>query len=75
MEVQSELIQPGWSVYAADGKEVGTVVRLDGQTLLIKHHWLFGDKEWKVPRSAVTDVETGRVELSLSEKEVKEQQQ
>ena len=75
MDTQTELIQPGWSVYAADGKEVGTVVGLDGEILRIKHHWLFGDKEWKVPRSAVTSVETGRVDLSLSENEVKQQQQ
>ena len=75
MDTQTELIQPGWSVYAADGKEVGTVVGLDGEILRIKHHWLFGDREWKVPRRTVTSVETGRVDLSLSEREVKQQQQ
>jgi hypothetical protein len=72
MDVQTEMIQPGWAVFASDG-EVGKVVRLETDTLVIKESGLLRSHEWRVPRSSVCDVETGRVELSLSKSEVHEQ--
>jgi hypothetical protein len=70
MDVQTEMIQPGWAVFASDGDEVGKVVRLEAGTLVIKESGLLRSSEWHVPRSTVSDVETGRVELSLTKSEV-----
>jgi hypothetical protein len=72
MEVQSELIQPGWTVFASDGEEVGTVSSFEGHTLAIRKSGLLGSKEFHVPQSAVRDVETGRVELSMTKEEVEQ---
>jgi hypothetical protein len=63
-------IQPGWSVWASDGKELGTVVSLDLQTIVVKENGLLGGKI-NVPRAAVDEVETGRVELSMTEADLK----
>jgi hypothetical protein len=63
-------IQPGWSVWASDGKELGTVVSLDLQTIVVKENGLLGGKI-SVPRAAVDEVETGRVELSMTEADLK----
>jgi hypothetical protein len=65
-------IQPGWMVWARDGKELGTVVSLDQQTIVVKQNGLLGGK-LTVPRDAVEEVETGRVELSMTEADVKAQ--
>ena len=65
-------IQPGWSVWASDGKELGTVVSLDQQTIVVKEGGLLGGK-LNVPRTAVDEVETGRVELSMTEADLKSQ--
>jgi hypothetical protein len=63
-------IQPGWTVWASDGKEVGTVVELDPKTIVVKESGLLGGKI-DVPREAVDEVETGRVELSMTKEEIK----
>jgi hypothetical protein len=65
-------IQPGWSVWASDGKELGTVVSLDAQTIVVKENGLLGGK-LNVPRAAVDEVETGRVELSMTAADLKSQ--
>jgi len=70
MDVQVEMIQPGWTVFAADGQELGVVVSVEHGTLTIKKRGLLGMKEFHVPSKAVTDVETGRVELSMTKQEV-----
>lgn len=63
-------IQPGWSVWASDGEELGTVVSVDPETIHVKRGGLLGG-QLDVPRSAVDEVETGRVELSLTKDELK----
>jgi len=65
-------IQPGWTVWASDGKELGTVVSLDPQTIVVKESRFLGGKI-TVPRDAVDEVETGRVELSMTEADLKAQ--
>jgi hypothetical protein len=73
MDVDVDAIQPGWSVFAADGQELGTVARLEAGTLIVKRSGLLGTKEFHVPRNAVSLVETGRVELSLNKHEAEHQ--
>ena len=65
----SEGIQPGWSVWASDGEELGTVVSVDQQTIHVKKGGLLGG-QIDVPRSAVDEIETGRVDLSVTKKEL-----
>jgi hypothetical protein len=64
MSLQLEEIQPGWLVVAADGEELGKVIAVDGDWLRIKKEGLLGG-ELRAPREAVSEVETGRVELNL----------
>jgi len=64
--VMVEEIQPGWKVWDRDGNEVGVVVAASGPSLKVK----VGGKEFDVPNSSVSYVETGRVELSLTRKEL-----
>jgi hypothetical protein len=63
-------IQPGWTVWARDGKELGRVVSLDPQTIVVKQSGFRGGT-LNVPRTAVDEVETGRVEISMTEADVK----
>ena len=71
MTFSSDLtIQPGWTVWASDGEELGTIVSVDQETLHVKKGGLFGG-QYDVPRSAVDEVETGRVELSIAKSELK----
>jgi hypothetical protein len=65
---QTEEIQPGWTVFGSDGEELGKVVAVDAMTLRVKKGGLLA-REVSVPRSSVADVETGRVELSLTKRE------
>jgi hypothetical protein len=62
-------IQPGWTVCASDGEELGIVVSVDPETIHLKKSGLFGG-QLDVPRSAVDEVETGRVELSMTKAEL-----
>jgi hypothetical protein len=73
MYVDVEAIQPGWSVFAGDGEELGTVARVEAGTLVVKKSGLLGTKELHVPRNAVSLVETGRVELSMNRHEIEQQ--
>lgn len=62
MNVDIEMIQPGWSVVDANGDEVGTVIAADGPELRVKKGGLLGG-EVAVPRESVVEVETGRIEI------------
>jgi hypothetical protein len=70
MTVVSEGIQPGWTVWASDGEELGKVVSIDPQMIHVKKDGLLGGARIDVPRTAVEEVETGRVELSMTRKEL-----
>ena len=70
MTYAGEAIQVGWSVWASDGEELGTIVSTDAQTLTVKQGGLLGGK-LSIPRTAVEEVEEGRVELSMTKQEVK----
>lgn len=63
MNVDFEMIQPGWTVVDSNGEDVGTVIDADGPMLRVKKSGLRGG-EVSVPRDAVVEVETGRVELN-----------
>ena len=63
-------IQPGWTVCASDGEELGTVVSVDSDVIHVKKGGLMGG-QYDIPRDAVDEVETGRVELSMTKNELK----
>jgi len=65
--VMAEEIQPGWHVWDRDGNEVGTVVSATGPTLRVKRS---GGGEVDIPNSACSYIETGRVELSMTKKDL-----
>ena len=67
-EFDKEMIQTGWSVWTADGQELGTIIATDATSLRVKKRGLLGG-EVQVPRDSVDDVETGRVELSMTKSE------
>jgi hypothetical protein len=62
-------IQPGWSVCASDGEELGTVASVEGSTIRIKKGGLLGGA-LEAPVSAVSEIETGRVELSMTKQQL-----
>ena len=62
-------IQPGWTVCASDGEELGTVSGVEGTNLRIKKGGLLGG-ELQAPVSAVSEIETGRVEVSMTKQEL-----
>lgn len=68
MNVETELIQPGWNVIGSDGEEVGSVIGVDANYIRVKKGGLLGG-ELTIPRAKVADVETGRVELSIPKSE------
>ena len=61
-------IQSGWMVCANDGKEIGTVAGTDATTIQVKKSGMLGGM-LTIPRDAVADIETGRVELSMTKEE------
>jgi len=67
-DFDKEMIQTGWSVWTADGQELGTIIATDATSLRVKKRGLLGG-EVQVPRDSVDDVETGRVELSMTKSE------
>jgi hypothetical protein len=67
--VERESIQPGWSVWASDGEELGAIIRVEPDKLVVKKGGLIA-RELNVPREAVTEVETGRVELGMTRSEI-----
>ena len=69
MTLQLEEIQPGWTVFDATGRELGKVIGVEADILRIKKGGLMGG-EWRAPRDSIAEVETGRVELSLTQNEL-----
>lgn len=65
--VMVEEIQPGWQVVDSFGEEIGTVMTISGPSLRVK---LYGAGEIDVPSADCALIETGRVELSKSKKEL-----
>jgi hypothetical protein len=63
-----EAIQSDWSVWTADGTELGTIIAVEPTELRVKKNGLLGG-EVTIPRDAVDEVETGRVEITLTKKE------
>jgi hypothetical protein len=68
-QFDNEIIQTGWTVWTADGQELGTIIATDPTSMRIKKRGLLGG-EVHVPRDKVDEVETGRVELVLTKVEV-----
>jgi hypothetical protein len=68
-QFDNEMIQTGWTVWTADGQELGTIIATDPTSMRIKKRGLLGG-EVQVPRDQVDEVETGRVELVLTKDEV-----
>jgi len=66
MEIDRDSVQPGWTVWTTDGKKLGQVIAADQQEFQVKKEGLLGGT-LSIPKSAVTDVETGRVEVDLAE--------
>ena len=69
MTVPIEEIQPGWLVVDAHGDELGTVIENSGDTVRVKKGGLLGG-ELTIPRDAVKEFETGRVELNRTRTEL-----
>jgi hypothetical protein len=63
MSMDIEEIQPGWHVVDANGEDIGTVVEAEGSDITIKKSGFLGGQV-HVPRDAVAEVETGRVEIN-----------
>ncbi len=67
--IETDSIQLGWSVWDSEGKELGKVIGVEADAIRVKKEGLLGG-EMMVPKDAVTDVETGRVEVGLTKHEV-----
>ena len=63
-------IQQGWTVWASDGKQLGTVVSVDPQVIVVKEDGVLGGRI-DVPSSAVDEIETDRIDLSMTKQELK----
>ena len=68
-DFDKDMIQTGWTVWTADGQELGTIIGTDATSMRVKKKGLLAG-ETQVPRGAVEEVETGRVELSMTKSEV-----
>jgi hypothetical protein len=69
MELDTEMIQPGWHVVDANGDEIGTVVDAEGAEITVKKSGLLGGQV-HIPRDAVTEIETGRVEINRAKSDL-----
>jgi hypothetical protein len=63
VNIDIETIQPGWTVVDANGEDIGTVIEAEGAEITVKKSGLLGGQV-HVPTDAVTEVETGRVEIN-----------
>lgn len=72
MTYAGEAIQPGWAVWSSDGEKVGKVIATDPARISVKEDGLLGGKI-DIPRAAIEEVETGRIELSMTKQELKSQ--
>ena len=68
LDAERESVQPGWSVWSSDGKELGKVIAVEGTQIRIKKSGFLGG-ELMLDKASVSDVETGRVELDLTASE------
>jgi len=68
--IDAEMIQPGWTVVDSRGEEIGTVANAEGREIVVKKSGLLGG-EVHVPRDAVIEVETGRVEINKAKDELR----
>jgi len=69
VRADTQMIQPGWTVVDAEGADLGTVIDATGPEIRVKKSGLLGS-EISVPREAVVEVETGRVELNRTKREL-----
>lgn len=69
MELDTDLIQPGWRVVDANGDDIGTVVEAEGAEIMVKKSGLLGGQV-RIPRDAVTEIETGRVEINRAKSDL-----
>jgi hypothetical protein len=69
LEMDRDSVQPGWTVWTSDGKRLGQVIAADTNEFQVKKEGILGGTV-SVPKSAVAEVETGRVELDLTEAEI-----
>jgi hypothetical protein len=67
-QFDNEMIQTGWTVWTADGHELGTIIATDPVSIRVKKKGLLGG-DVVVPREKVDEVETGRVELAITKSE------
>jgi len=67
--VMAEEIQPGWQVVDSFGEEIGKVVSATGPGMRVK---LYGNGEIDIGNEDCALIETGRVELSKSKKDLSE---
>jgi hypothetical protein len=62
-------VQPGYQVFSADGKDLGSVVEVDDATFTVKAGgWLGG--RTTIPRQLIRESSEGRVDLSVSKGEI-----
>ena len=69
MNMEVEEIQPGWRVVDANGEEVGTVTQAEGSEITVKKSGFLGG-EVHVPIDAVSEIETGRVEINRAKNDL-----
>ncbi len=72
MESRLDDIQPGWKVVGSDGRELGTVVGTGEGLIRVKTGGLLSSRELTVPADSVEEVETGRVDLSVTRHELEQ---
>ena len=56
MSLQLDEIQPGWTVVAADGEDLGTVVGVEHDVIRIKKRGTLTGGEWYAPRDSVAEI-------------------
>ncbi len=69
--INADMVQSGWQVWTSDGKELGIVVRVEPAAIRVKTRGLMG-REVSVPKDAVDEVETGRVDLGVTKAEIEQ---
>jgi hypothetical protein len=69
LEMDRDSVQPGWTVWTSDGKKLGQVIAAEATEFQVKKEGLLGGTV-SIPKSAVSEIETGRVELDLASDEI-----
>lgn len=65
---ETDMIQPGWEIWTSDGAKLGRIVSVDEAVLKVKKDGLLGGEVF-VPKDAVSEVEQGRVEVTLTKEQ------